>query len=352
MTFVLNQAFGDNWALYHADSCLAMAGIPDNSVHLSVYSPPFESLYIYSDSENDLGNSADSDEFFQHYQYIIKEMHRITVPGRVSVVHCKDLPLYKGTHGHAGLHDFPGLIIKAHEAAGWVFHSRVTIWKDPVIEMERTNNHGLLYKSTCADSSMCRAGMADYLLTFRKWEGLDGLTGPDPVVGTDAERFDRYVGVQPPDAGAIAQRYHERTPARIEGGGWPRYNPFTPGSQAYRRWSIHVWQKYASPVWFDIDQTDVLNYEMAKAAGDERHICPLQLDVIERAIHLYSNAGDIVFSPFAGVGSELYVARQVGRRGIGIELKGSYFETGVQFLQKLDFQQGQRTLFDALGEAA
>lgn len=330
---VLDQILGENFALYWGDSCEVLRGIPDNSIDFGIHSPPFSSLYVYSSSVADLGNSKSHAEFFRHYRYIIRGLYRTTVPGRLCAVHCKDLPLYMGRDDAAGLLDFPGMITRWFQRCGWIFHSRVTIWKDPVVERERTNNSGLLYGNLCQDSTMSRQGMADYLLVFRKWEGLETLKGSKPVnAGVDgAERFDCYVGLEPPDCGDLAQKYRHRV-YPDKAGKWPRYNPFPEGSEAYREWSIRVWRKYASPVWFDIDQTNVLNYQLARDEKDVKHICPLQLDVIERAIHLWTNPGDVVLTPFAGVGSELWVALGLGRKAIGIELKDTYYQQATKFL--------------------
>jgi hypothetical protein len=347
---VLNQTLGENFALYHGDSCQVMRGMPTASVDYSIFSPPFEDLYVYSDSVADLGNSADSGEFFRHFNYIIKELHRVMVPGRIVDVHCKDLPRYYGHHGAAGLHDFPGLIIRWMQRAGFQFHSRVTIWKDPEIEAQRTNNSGLLYGLLCKDSSVSRMGMADYLISFRKWDGLDGLTGPKPVVSEEgaANRFGRYVGMDPPDPSDIAQRFGLRTPPRGSNGKWPSVNPFEPDTDAYRQWSIRVWRLYASPVWWDISQTRVLNVDIARDNKDEHHLCPLQLDVIDRGIHLRTNPGDVVFTPFAGVGSEVVRAVESGRRGVGIELKDSYYRIAAQNLQAIEDRPAQASLFDLI----
>ena len=324
------QRRGENWTLYHADCVSKARQLPSDSVGLSVFSPPFSNLYIYSDSIADMGNTEDDEEFMAQFQFLIRELHRITIPGRNCAVHCKDLPLYRGRDGAAGLRDFPGHIIRAFEAEGWTFHSRVTIWKDPVIEMQRTKNHGLLYKQLCADSAASRQGMADYIITFRKW--TPDAEFSDPVHG-DGERFDEYKGLEPPDAAMVAYDAGVPVPAQV-GGKWSRFNPFPKGSEAARLWSIMVWQKYASPVWFDINQTDVLNKDLARDSDDERHICPLQLDVIERCIHLWSNPGDLVFSPFTGIGSEGYVALKCGRRFIGTELKRGYFEIAEKNLMR------------------
>lgn len=298
---VLNEASGHNWTLYQGDSCQITPGLPDNSIDFSVYSPPFANLYIYSDSVADMGNAADDEEFFEHYLFLIRELHRITVPGRLSAVHCKDLPLYRNRDGAAGLKDFPGMIIRAHEEAGWTYHSRVTIWKDPVIEMQRTKSHGLLYKNLRERGEVVRQGMADYLIVFRKWEGVENTESTKPVL-------------------------HTRE-------GFP----------------LGTWQRYASPVWFDINQTRVLNYQIARDNQDEKHICPLQLDVIERSIELWTNPGDVVFSPFAGIGSEPFCAVKMGRKGLGIELKKSYFDIAVANLQEAERQAAQVDLFSFAG---
>lgn len=350
----IDQTIGENFALYHGDSCQVMPGLPDDSVDYWIFSPPFEDLYVYSDSEADLGNSKDSREFFRHFLFIIKELHRTTVPGRLVDVHCKDLPRYFGHHGASGIHDFPGLIIRWFQRAGFQYHSRVTIWKDPEIEAQRTNNSGLLYGLLCKDSTISRVGLPDYMLTFRKWQGLEGLAGPKPVVSeaNAADRFDRYVGTEPPDAGAIAQQFGLRPPPRTADGKWPSVNPFEPGTPAYRQWSIHVWRLYASPVWYDINQTRVLNYQIARDNADEKHLCPLQLDVIDRGIQLRTNPGDVVGSPFAGIGSEPVQAVKAGRRGLGIELKQSYYRIAAKNLRDLEAAPLQASIFDALREAA
>jgi len=345
---VLNQASGRNWHLYHGDAVEVMRGLPTNSVGLSVYSPPFSQLYIYSDSVADLGNSADHAEFARHYEYVVHELFRITKPGRLCCVHCKDLPLYKTRDHEMGLYPLPDDITRVHRDHGWTLHSRITIWKDPVTEMQRTKNHGLLYKELCKDSCGSRQGMADYVLVFRKWDG----EFCDPVREDQREeRFDHYVGLNPPDPQEIAQQFGFMVPAADKWGRWPKINPFPLGSEAYRIWSIKCWQKYASPVWFDINQMDTLNEEAARENKDCKHICPLQFDVIERCVHLWSNPGDVIFSPFAGIGSELYAGLQTGRKSIGIELKESYFEQALRYLSILENELGQPTLFDGIEQA-
>jgi DNA modification methylase len=307
----INQAGGDNWTMFNGDCVEIMKGIPDNSVGLSIDSPPFVGLYIYSDSDRDMGNCGSWDEFFQHYRYAIKENYRITMPGRLSVIHCKDLPAYFHRDGYAGLKDFPGEIIKAHEAEGWCYHSRVTIWKCPVVERERTNNNGLLHKTVLRDRSQLRQGMADYLIIMRKVPAST-LESLEPV--GRGEGFKKYIGIDECDP-------------RKEGSFHP--SPFARKRVASDD-SINVWRRYAEPVWWDINQQNVLNSKIARDEKDEKHICPLQLDVIARAIQIWSNPGDVVFSKFAGVGSEGYEAVKAGRKFIGAELKPAYFRQAVK----------------------
>jgi hypothetical protein len=308
-------ASGEGWELFLGDCVdVTRSHIVEDSVGFSVFSPPFSNLYIYTDSLRDMGNTADDKEFFTHFSFMVRELYRVTIPGRLCAVHCKDLPLYKGRDGASGLRDFPGAVVRAFEQEGWIFHSRVTIWKCPVTEMQRTKNHGLLYKELCKDSSVSRQGMADFLLVFRKWDGEFS----DPVT-RGGERFDHYLGTNPP--GLDESRGRET------------------GELEHRAYSINVWQRYASPVWFDIQQPNVLNYRIGKTDKDEKHICPLQLDVIERAVELWSNPGDLVFSPFAGIGSEGYVSLRMDRKFLGIELKRSYWEVAAENLRDVGTRQ-------------
>jgi len=298
---VLGQKFGKDWALYQGDCVEVVKGLPDASIHFSIFSPPFSSLYIYSESERDCGNAANDDEFFQHFDFLIPELLRVSKPGRLCAVHCKDLVNYKGRDGAAGIRDFSGEIIKHFSAAGWQYHSKVTIWKDPVIEMQRTKAHGLLYKQLRADSTFSRQGLPDYLLMFRKWPKTE----------------EEEVAIQPV-------------------------------THTTKDFPLEVWQRYASPVWFDIRQTNVLNIEQARESQDEKHICPLQLDVIERALHLWTNPGETVLSPFAGIGSEGYEALKNNRKFIGIELKESYFQAACKNLERITRSKTQATLFDSM----
>lgn len=280
---VLNDAHGTNWAAYQADCVEFTQQMPDASIDFSVYSPPFANLYVYSDSIADMGNSVDDDEFMEGYSFLVKQIARITKPGRATCVHCIDLPSFKWKHGEIGLRDFPGMIIKAHVDAGFTFHSRITIWKDPVTEMQRTKAIGLLHKQIKKDSIMSRAGLPDYVLVFRN-EGDN-----DSPVSHTAEEF-----------------------------------------------PVEQWQEWASPVWMTVRQTNTLGVDGARDPQDEKHICPLQLDVIERCLVLWSNPGDVVFSPFMGIGSEGYQAINYKRRFIGTELKASYFKQAVGFLKRAE----------------
>ena len=276
MPNVLNQVVTDNYSLYNGDSCEIIKGIPDNSIHYTIFSPPFASLYTYSNSERDMGNCKSDEQFYEHFKFLAKELYRVTMPGRLLSFHCMDLPMMKERDGAIGLKDFPAIIRQVFEDVGFIYHSRVTIWKNPVTEMQRTKALGLLHKQVKKDSSMCRMGIPDYILTMRK----DG-ENPERIEHTDEE------------------------------------------------FPVDVWQRYASPVWFDINQSDTLQRESAREQEDERHICPLQLPVIQRCIELWTNANDIVLDPFGGIGSSAYVARTLGRRAISCELKESYYRQMV-----------------------
>ena len=270
---VLDQVVKEKYAAYNGDSCELIKNIPDNSIHYTIFSPPFASLYTYSNSDRDMGNSKGDDEFYTHFIFLAKELYRVTMPGRLLSFHCMDLPLMKERDGVIGLKDFPALIRQIFEDCGFIYHSKVTIWKNPVTEMQRTKALGLLHKQIKKDSTMSRQGIPDYIVTMRK-----PGDNPERVTHTD-ESF-----------------------------------------------PVDVWQNYASPVWMDIKQSNTLQRKSARSEKDERHICPLQLDVIQRCIELWTNEGDIVLDPFAGIGSSPYVALTLNRRGIGFELKQSYFE--------------------------
>lgn len=283
---VINEKHGDNWAVYNADCVSFVENMPDNSVDFSIYSPPFANLYIYSDSAADMGNCSNDDEFFEQYGFLVRQLFRVLRPGRCVSVHCKNLVNYKGRDGMAGLRDFRGDIIRCHQENGFAFHSEVTIWKDPVIEMQRTKAHGLLYKQLRGDSTFSRQGMAEYVLTFRKWAGESEACLISPVTHTKSD------------------------------------------------FELNQWQQWASPVWMDIRQTNVLNVNAARDPSDEKHICPLQLDVIERCLVLWSNPGDVVFSPFTGIGSEGVMSIRLGRKFIGTELKPSYWRQACGYIEQ------------------
>lgn len=296
----LNETHGENWSAYHGDCCDVIRQLPDNSIGFSVYSPPFGNLFVYSDSAADMGNSSTDGEFEDHYKFMVREKFRITKPGRLSAVHCSDLPLKKWKDGESGISDFSGQIVRIHQDAGFVLHSRVTIWKDPVVEMTRTKALGLQYGQLIKDSSKTRVGMPDYLLIFRK-------------PGDNAEPIPHQMSME------TANRLGR---ARKNAGSF--------------EFSLPQWQEWASPVWMTVDQGNVLNGHMAKDGSDERHICPLQLDVIFRALVLWSNPGDVVLSPFMGIGSEGYQSVKQGRRFIGVELKESYFKQATRFLAEAE----------------
>jgi len=289
---VLDQTIGENFAMYHGDCVEVLKGMPDDSLHFSVFSPPFASLYTYSSSPRDMGNCTSYAEFSEHFTYLAEQLFRVMMPGRLVSMHCMLLPTSKARHGYIGLFDFRGELIRLMEAAGFVYHSEVTIWKDPVTAMQRTKALGLLYKQVRKDSGRSRQGIPDYLCTFRK-RG----TNPEPV---------------------------EHTTDDIP---------------------LPLWQRYASPVWMDIDPSDTLQYRSARAEEDERHICPLQLGVIRRAMHLWSNPGDVVLSPYGGIASEGVAAIEEGRRYVGVELKRSYYEQASRNLIRAELPAAQQGLF-------
>lgn len=299
---VIDQVITDSYSIYHADTVEVARSLPDDSIHFSVFSPPFETLYTYSNSDRDMGNSKSSDEFWTHYRFLIAEQFRVMKPGRLIAIHCMNLPTSKANHGYIGIRDFRGELIRAYSDAGFYYHSEACIWKDPVVAMQRTKALGLLHKQLKKDSAMSRQGIPDYLVVMRKPGAND-----QPVTGA----LDHFVGEDVP-ANFKPIDYDDGRRAWVPGN-----DNATP---------IDIWQRYASPIWMDINQTNTLQYQTARDSDDERHICPLQLDVIERAIQLWTNPGDVVWSPFMGIASEGYVAIQQGRRFIGAELKASYFQ--------------------------
>ena len=458
---VINQEFGENWAYYQGDCVNTLRGLPDNSIDHHVYSPPFSTLYIYSDSVADMGNTANDKEFFDSYEFALAEMYRTVKPGRYQAVHCKDLPSYMNSNGYFGLKDFPGEIIRRAENQGWVFQRWVTVWKDPVIEMQRTKNHGLLWKNFTQRAEVTRQGMADFVLIFQKPE-IEGDSYFDPDVSMPylpddvvararqlwtnereycvydkthlngnpvkfgffneplASYTDDFIGhlekqVSPSRsvvircmplelrneqgdmvgyhdmAGDVIERFEQfdfRFRSRIAltdgtslivftnwiNGATDKLVQNKPSAGWYigknppqfwendRDYSIQCWQKYASPVWFDleglpldnkdcwfdINQTKVLNARIARDNEDEKHICPLQLDVIDKCILEYTEPGEIVSSSFGGIGSEGYQALRLQRKAILIELKGSYFLQGVKYLHEAELKNNQMSIEDVL----
>lgn len=312
MTTVIDQACGRDYVLWNGDCVDVARSLPDESVHYTIYSPPFISLYTFSDDPRDMSNCRSDDVFWQHYQFLIRECFRVTKPGRLVSIHCMNLPTSKMRDGFIGIRDFRGDIIRAHQAAGFIYHSEVMIRKDPVSAMQRTKAIGLLHKQIKKDSAISRMAIPDYIVTMRK-----PGENPEPVSGP----FDRYYGAEalptePLQSRAWDEESEKMVPAIVH-----------PGEERY---SIAVWQRYAEAVWLDIAQGDVLSRKEAREEQDEAHIAPLQLTPIRRCVDLWSNPGDVVFSPFAGIGSELYVALQMGRRAIGAELKPSYWRQAVQ----------------------
>lgn len=298
---VKDQYITDRYAMYCGDTTEIIKGIDNNSVGLIVYSPPFSSLYTYSNSDRDLGNSRNDEEFFMHFDYIVEELYRILMSGRIMAVHCMNIPAMKERDGYIGIKDFRGDLIRCFQKHGFIYHSEVTIWKNPVTEMQRTKALGLLHKQIKKDSSKSRMGMPDYIVFMRK-QG----DNPEPITHTNES------------------------------------------------YPVSLWQNVASPaweitppVWDDINQSNTLN-RMFSDEESEKHIAPLQLDVIERIVNLYSNPNDIVFTPFMGIGSEVYQSVKMGRRAIGIELKDAYFEQAVKNMQSLEQEEAQVSLFDFL----
>lgn len=282
----------------HGDCVEEVAKLPTDSIDFSIFSPPFAELYVYSDDIRDMGNCQDYEEFFVHFQFLVKELARVVKNGRLVAVHCMDLPAMKGKDGYIGLKDFSGMIIQSFQKEGFIYHDRVTIWKSPVVEVTRTKSIGLLHKTILKDSSMSRTGIPDYILVFRN--AGDNLV---PIT-------------------------HQVTDEKKE-----NYLP------------VSLWQKYAEPVWYDINYSDTLQYASARDEKDEKHICPLQLETIRRCLHLWSNEGETVLSPFGGIGSEGHESLRLKRNFIGIELKPSYYNQMQRNLQRMIDDLNQTTLF-------
>lgn len=290
--YITDESKGENWDFWLGDSGERMTEIPEESVHLSVYSPPFQSLYTYSPSLRDMGNSTDRNDFFDQYSYIIRENLRITIPAGIAGVHVQQTTTTKTTHGVIGMTDFRGDVIRAYQAEGWIYYGEVTVDKDPQAQAIRTKAQALMFATKNRDSSKSRPALADYLLLFKK----------------PGERY---------------------APIKTDV-------------------TNDEWIEWARPIWYGIQESNTLNARIAREDDDERHLTPLQLDFIERCVRLYSNPGETVFTAFGGVGSELYVAVKCGRKALGIELKASYWETGCRYLAELEHEMGQPTLLDAV----
>ena len=308
MVELIDQEIGDNFAIYHGDCCEVIDGVPDESIGLCVFSPPFADLYSYSNSERDMGNSKDYNQFFSHFAKLIQDLYRVVIPGRIVVVHCMDLPSMKERDGIIGVKDFSGDIIRAFQAESFVYHSRTLVWKDPLIEATRTKAIGLMHKQLQRDSTRSRCGLPDYVLAFRK-------PGENPLPVSHPDGLVHYAGSDDP-GGSGVKRSH------------------------------NIWRRYASPVWMDIRQSNTLNKKGAREDDDEKHICPLQLDVIDRCLTLWSNEGETVLTPFMGIGSEVYCSIKAGRKAIGIELKNSYFKQSLKYARQAQSElKNEATLF-------
>jgi len=318
---VLDQQITDRWAVYNGDSMEVMQSYPDDSIHLSIYSPPFAGLYHYSSSERDLSNNRSYEEFFAHYEMLTRELHRITMPGRRSLVHCMDVPLSNSGRNDA-LRDFPGDIIRMHDKLGFAYVGRYHVWKEPLTVRNRTMTKGLAHKTIVEDASNCSVASADYLLAFRK-------RGDNPVPIANPIGLTEYAGEREMPAELLPYR------------GWT-------GKQTENRFSHWVWRQYASAFWDDVRLDNVLPFRESREDDDEKHVHPLQLDVIHRGVQLWSNPGETVFTPFMGVGSEVYEAVRCGRRGIGAELKTSYYKQTLRNLAAVDVKAAEEpeTLFD------
>lgn len=299
---VADQRVTEKFAIYNGDCIEVMQSIPQDRVHLSIYSPPFGGLYHYSSDDRDLSNCSGYDEFFAHYTFVVRELARITLPGRMTAVHCMDVPT--GNSGTDALIDFPGDIVRLHEREGWRYVARYAVWKEPLAVRNRTLQKSLAHKTIVDDSSRCSVANADYLLVFRR-------RGENPTPIAHPTGLHEYAGERKPPSELLAYR------------GWK-------GKQTENRFSHWIWRQYASAFWDDIRMHRVLPYREARDSDDEKHVHPLQLDVIDRCLMLWSNPGETVLTPFMGVGSEVYAAVCLGRRGVGVELKPSYYRQAVK----------------------
>ena len=296
---VMNQFLGENFAAYHGDSGEVLKGLPENSIDLSVYSPPFADLFVYSNSERDLGNSRTPAEFFAHYRYMIAEILRVTKPGRITCVHTADIPAMKERDGYMGMKDFPGAVIDAYESEGWIYWGYAVVAKNPQAQAIRTKSHALLFKTLARDSASSRPAILDRVLFFKK-------------PGENA------VPVTPVENGEIDNEQ---------------------------------WIYLAGGIWTDISESDTLQYTTARDTNDEKHVCPLQIGTIEHCIKLYSNPGETILTPFMGIGSEAYTALKLKRKAIGIELKETYYNVAVRNLREIESQNHMPTLFDLMADA-
>lgn len=316
------QVITESYAIWNGDCIEVMAGLPAESVHLSLYSPPFAGLYQYSSSERDLSNNVDYQSFFDHYDFVVQELHRVTMPGRMTAVHCMDVPTSNSGHGD-GLRDFPGDIIRQHARLGWTYVARYHVWKEPLAVRMRTMVKGLSHRTTTEDSTLCSVASADYLLIFRR-------SGENPVPVVHPTGFLDYAGERQVPADVLRYR------------GWT-------GSQLENRYSQWIWRQYASAFWDDVRLGRVLPFKESRDEADEKHVHPLQLDVIDRCLQMWSNPGETVLDPFGGVGSTPYSAVSYGRFGLAVELKSSYFRQMVKNLAAIHEEAAERdqaTLFD------
>lgn len=305
MTNVLNQEQGESWAAYNGDNVEVLKGMPDESVGLSCFSPPYSQLYCYSSSPRDHGNCRSDEEFYEHFDFLLTELKRVTQSGRIVAVDVMNIPAMKERDGYIGIKDFRGDIIRQFLKHDFIFHSEHCVWKDPLIEATRTKSIGLMHKQLVKDSAMCRAGLPQYLLAFRKrGENKNPINHPHGL--------DTFYGEDAPTAGTLS---HER------------------------------WRRYASPIWDDLNPSNTLQKQSAREDKDEKHICPMSLDMIERAVWLWSREGDVVLDPYAGIGSTGYVAVPHGRYSVSVELKESYYKQCVANLQRAEQTQEQDSLF-------
>lgn len=312
----IEQVVNEKYAIYQGDCCELIGNVPDCSIDYGIHSPPFEGLYKFSNSDRDISNS-EGDVFWEHYGFVISELLRVTKNHRIHSVHVMQLPTSKNRDGYIGMRDFRGEVVRAYQSAGWIFHSEVCIWKDPVIAQQRTKSHRLLHKQITKDSTVCGMGLADYVVSFRK-PGENKI----PVTG----KLSEWSGDESLDVSLSAYERHRALTTAEGKDAWP-----------FEQWrSIMIWQRYASPVWSDINQSRTLQYRGGRAKNDEQHISPLQLDVIDRCLQLWSQPGETVITPFLGIGSEVYCAAKMGRKGLGFELKPSYFAQAVKNLESID----------------